>query len=463
MERSATMERPATTKETQRVPGEHGQEYAPTPVPPERPCIPLPPGWTDDPYFKLNPFALAGATNLSGLPPQMGTLGRCTRAAEKIAVNYNDCFAHAYFAPPKFGKTYVRGVHIENATLQTPYLNVLPNQMCAVSFHYEQGQSHAPDLLESVRPNHDRKEVAALVHYYGSLPQPLSDILCFTLDGQVQGHRQRYPHVQTLAIAWVPWDLGIVGIKHLMGFSEDDETLYGAQFEEMMRTLPARFTTEDINNALATFPFQNKGIRRVLKKRFALALPYLDDQCPPMRSHIKPGRTIVIDIRDGWLSPKKAMRLFATLNYVLVMSGDREELPCNLLLCFDEVHKFCKHKEVGTQIEYFIRERRHLRVSVVVLSQDPMSVPRVILSLLDAVGVFRTDAQEWLDYLGRQIVAFKNKKVEEFTNLPAGQMILWAREWWEQSGGRELQGVLVQMSVRPRTSHHGGGTRTAVA
>ena len=29
--------------------------------------------------------------------------------------------------------------------------------------------------------------------------------------------RDLYPHVQTLSIAWVPWDLGIVGIKHLLG------------------------------------------------------------------------------------------------------------------------------------------------------------------------------------------------------------------------------------------------------
>ncbi len=129
-----------------------------------------------------------------------------------------------------------------------------------------------------------------------------------------------------------------------------------------------------------------------------------------------------------------------------------------LMACFGD----CRHRALRAQLEYIVRERRHLRASVVVLSQDPMSVPPVLLSLLDAVGVFRTDAQAWLDHLGRQIAAFRGLRAEALTGLPAGHLLLWARDWWEAGGRRELPGRLVHLSVRPRLSHHGGETRTAV-
>ena len=34
----------------------------------------------------------------------------------------------------------------------------------------------------------------------------------------------------------------------------------------------------------------------------------------------------------------------------MFMGGKREDLPCYLLLCIDEAHKFTQHKEVADQI-----------------------------------------------------------------------------------------------------------------
>ncbi len=100
---------------------------------------------------------------------------------------------------------------------------------------------------------------------------------------------QQRAHWQTHALKFPTWALGIVGIKHLMGLSEENDSLYASQFEETLRTLPGRITVVAIENALETFPFQNQYVKKILKQRFAMARPYLDDDYPDLRSYIKPG------------------------------------------------------------------------------------------------------------------------------------------------------------------------------
>ncbi len=436
------------------LPGEHGQEYAPLKILPTLLNVSMPPDWLEDPDFQLMPFVTAGTATPGR---HIGVLGRMTRANEKLAVCYDRPFAHAYFGPPGFGKTYGDGCHIENVMIRTRYLNILKNRYCVISLSYEHGDSHPPELLASRFPNRNVEEVESLLWNYGSETKGIKDGLCFTLEDKVRRHRKDYPHWQTHALKFRPCILGILGLKHLMGLSEEVETFYASQFEEMIRTLPPGFTIADIERGLATHPFQNKGVRKMLVQRFAMAKDYLDDNYPPLRSYIKAGRLILLDIRDGWISPQHAMRLFAAFNYVMFMSGSREELPCPLLLLVDETHKFTDHPVVANQIEYFVRERRHLNLSLILSSQDPMSLPRSVIGQLDVVGVYRVDTQRWLDYLGQEIAAFRGVSVTEFVNLKPGQLWLWARHWHEESGLEEMSGnTLVCITVRPRMSQHGG-------
>ena len=56
-----------------------------------------------------------------------------------------------------------------------------------------------------------------------------------------------------------PHTLGIVGMKHLMGLSEEIDTLYASQFEDMIRTLPRPLhDRRHRGRGCETYTFQNK-------------------------------------------------------------------------------------------------------------------------------------------------------------------------------------------------------------
>jgi hypothetical protein len=135
-----------------------------------------------------------------------------------------------------------------------------------------------------------------------------------------------------------------------------------------------------------------------------------------------------------------------------------------LLVFYDEAHKFAGSPAVRRQMGTLVRERRHLGVSVIVSSQDPLSVPEEILPLLDCVGVCRHDSREWSRQLGKVARALGGLGPERTRELPPGTLWLWARDWHVVDEG--LTGPIegpVLLDMRPRLSQHGGATRPAVA
>lgn len=452
-----------------------GREYQPEPLPYQPLPIPLPRGFVDDPGFVLRPFAVAGsaAVGSAGALQQIGVIGRLVRSGGLIAQSYNGCFAHGYFGPPDSGKSYIKGVHVENAVMPTPYLNQLVAPLCAVSLHYESGRHRVPDLLPAHLPNRVAGEVAELIRHHGSLPQGLPDCVCLTLKDRVKEARREHPHWQVHGLRFATRTLGVVGLKLLMGFSEREETLYGQVFEEVLRELGPDLGAPQVAAAIEVFP--DLAGRRFLRERFRLARPFLDDDRPSPRGYLRPGRLLVVDLRDGWLAPARAMRVLAALNHVLFLADDGDGRPCNVLLCMDEVHKFCKYATLRGQLEFLVRERRHLGLSVLLLSQDPPSIPQAILDELDGVGVFRMDSARWRTVLGVEIGAFARLPMERFQRLAPWEMLFWSRRYCGVAPAVTPAAtaataaldtspdgtMLLHVRVRPRLSQHGGATRVA--
>jgi hypothetical protein len=100
---------------------------------------------------------------------------------------------------------------------------------------------------------------------------------------------------------------------------------------------------------------------------------------------------------------------------------------------------------------------------VILASQDPMTVPRELMPMLDMVGVFHHEAEPWNRYLGRELRPFRYARTRLTARLQKGQMLFWAREWLvlDPTLG-ELSAAPLVLEVRPRASQHGGETRKAV-
>lgn len=254
-------------------------------------------------------------------------------------------------------------------------------------------------------------------------------------------------------------ELGVEGLQAFMGMNDKEGSLLQEEISDMLRTLPRDFSTADVRRAVETYPYRNDHLRDTVRRRFRLASPNLYDLKSP-RSLVTPGRLIVGTIRDSRLTPRQAMRHFWALLTVLLM-GDGP-LPCNLLVVIDEAHLFLADPEMRRLIEHLIKERRHLRVSIVLCSQYPVKVPHSTLAELDGVGLFPTGSDKVIKHLAQHFEPFAHLDPAVWQQHKPSHMAYWTRRWFTPRNPGEFDGGLVRMQVRPRLSLHGGATHTAV-
>lgn len=79
-------------------------------------------------------------------------------------------------------------------------------------------------------------------------------------------------------------------------------------------------------------------------------------------------------------------------------------------------------------------------------------------------GVFLHECEVWNRHLGKYILAFKQLTTALTGKLPPGSMWFWACDWtFVEEEDRLPADNPALIRWRPRFSHHGGATRTAVA
>ncbi len=77
----------------------------------------------------------------------------------------------------------------------------------------------------------------------------------------------------------------------------------------------------------------------------------------------------------------------------------------NKLVVFDEAHKYITESDLIGQVVETIREMRHQATSVVIASQDPLSVPRAVIELTSILLLHRMTSPAWLKHLKGAISA----------------------------------------------------------
>jgi hypothetical protein len=95
---------------------------------------------------------------------------------------------------------------------------------------------------------------------------------------------------------------------------------------------------------------------------------------------------------------------------------------------------------------------------VVIASQDPLSVPRAIVELTSILVLQRMTSPQWLKHLRSAIVPLDNLPDGAMTSLQPGEALVWSQRSTDKRFTLRPQKV----SIRPRFTQHGGGTKTAV-
>ena len=293
---------------------------------------------------------------------------------------------------------------------------------------------------------------------YGVLPRGIEDVVALTLDDRVIQLHREHTYCRTVGLKYACSELGVQGLQGFMGMNDKDDSLLSEEISDMLRTLPRDFTKADVRRAVETYPYRNDFLRGTVRRRFRLASPNLHDG-EGLRRLVIPGRLLAATIRDNKMTAKQAMRHFEAILNILVMGEG--ELPCHLLLVIDEAHLFLEHKEMRLLIEHIIKERRHLKVSVILCSQYPVKVPHSTLAELDGVGLFPTGSEKVIHHLAQHFEPFSHLDPATWQHHGPSQMAYWTRRWYQPTNPGEFDGGIVRVGVRPRLSNHGGRTRSA--
>lgn len=384
---------------------------------------------------------------------QFGLLANPTATPwERIALDLNGCNTISVFGVQGSGKSYSVGTIIEMAARSLPGLNVLPKPLGCVVFHYHQTQDYPPEFATMDEPNDDPEQVS-LLREMGAQPAGLDDLLILTTSDTAEMRRQEFPRATVEPITFASSELTVADWRFLMGATGND-ALYLKLVNEIMRKCRDNLTLSAVRTGIQNAPL-NDSHRTLAETRLEFAARFIDDE-RPLRSLFRPGRLVVVDLRDEFIEKEQALGLFVTMLNVFSGAGLGEQ-QFNKLIVFDEAHKYMNGPLIGHVVEV-IREMRHKGVTAVIASQDPVNVPPSIIELSSVVLVHRFNSPNWLKHIQKSLAALSDLSPSMLASLQPGEAFLWANKSTDVTYTRRA----VKIRLRPRATKHGGSTRTAL-
>lgn len=381
---------------------------------------------------------------------QYGLLG--VAAGKRVALDLNGTNTISLFGVQGGGKSYTVGSIVEMATQQAPGINCLPAPLATVIFHYHESQDYPPEFVSMVAPNTNEREAQVLAQDYGARPAALSDVLVLTSADKLAARRAEFPGIRVEPIFFSSAELHIKDWRFLMGVGGNQ--MYMKQINMIMRELREQMTLDTLRQRIedSELSDQQKTIARI---RLNFAAQFIDDN-RSLAEMLRPGRLIIVDLRDEFIDKEEALGLFVVMLNIFANAGREEGF--NKLIVFDEAHKYMDNPDLTTHIVDVIRQMRHQGVSVLIASQDPPSLPTAIIELSSLVILHRFNSPQWLKHVQRSITSLNDLTPAQLAALNPGDAYVWATKATE----RIFTQKAVKMRFRPRITQHGGGTKTAV-
>ena len=310
--------------------------------------------------------AVLGETTTS---PQYGLLGRVS--GRTIALDLNQTHTISLFGVQGGGKSYTLGSVIEMACMPVKGVNRLPHPLAGVIFHYSATLDYHPEFTSMAAPNAVEAEVSRLRADYGAVPHALEDLVILTPAAKVEARRAEYPGIEVLPIAFAASELKASHWKFLMG-AVGSQSMYIRQLALIMKKLRGDLTLDALRQGV-----EESGLSEYLKDlallRLGFAEDYVDDT-HRLTDILRPGRLVIVDLRDEFIEKDEALGLFVVL-LQLFAETTYQGRRFNKLVVFDEAHKYIDSPDLVAGLVEVVREMRHKGTTVMVASQDPPSVP----------------------------------------------------------------------------------------
>ena len=335
-------------------------------------------------------------------------------------------------------------------------INHLPHPLGTLLFHYSRTEDYQPEFTSMTRPNTIAQQIADLQGRYGASPQSLDDIILLVPKAQVEARKREFPDVTVHPLTFAASELKAEHWRFLMGLVGGQRSLYVQQMNMIMRTLRQQLTVEALHREVDRSNLTEQ-LKRFARLRIEIAAQYIDDT-QSISTLVKPGRLIIVDLRDGFTQEDEALGLFVVLLQIfseVTYHGKR----FNKLVVFDEAHKYIQNDDLVDELKRVVAEMRHKGTSILIASQDPRSVHPSLIELSTQIILHRFNSPDWLKHIQRANTALGTLTAEKMNNLQSGEVYAWSRE----ASDRAFSTDVVKVRCRPRVTRHGGATKTAVS
>jgi hypothetical protein len=390
-------------------------------------------------------------TGIAHPSPQYGILGEA--AGRLVALDLNETHTISLFGVQGSGKSYTLGSIIEMATLAMPPVNRLPSPLATTVFHYSSTQDYAPEYASMVEPNDDTTQAQLLRERYGVQPAGLPDVIMLVPAAQVEERRAAYPRIRVMPLRFGPTELRAEHWRFLMG-AVGNQSIYFRQLQQIMRDHRNDLRLDVIRTAVEHSRLPERLMQLALQ-RLDLATEYIQDGAS-IADLVRPGRMILVDLRDEFIEKDEALGLFVVLMHLFADAG-KPESSFNKLVVFDEAHKYMGSPELVEGLVGSVREMRHRGTSVLIASQDPPSVPVSLIELSDLAILHKFTSPAWLKHLQKANAALAALTPAKLAGLAPGEAYLWASKATDPAFTRNA----VRLRGRIRLTRHGGTTRSA--
>lgn len=388
--------------------------------------------------------------------PQFGILGKMNSNGRVIGLDLNECNTISLFGVQGVGKSYTIGSITEMVLRQFSKVNLLPAPMASVIFHYSDSMDYAPEFTSMVYPNDEAGQLAKLKAEYGAEPDSIKDVILLAPESQVETRKAEYPDIDVHPIGFDSSELAVRDWMFLLGAMGNDST-YIKELKQIMKACRNDMSLVNIRNGVANSNHMSTSQRSLAEQKLDFAEEYITDG-NKLQQYLKPGRLIIVDLRDEFIEKDEALGLFVVMLNIFSSVMKVDGRAFNKFIVFDEAHKYMNNKELVGSITTAIREMRHKGVSIMIASQDPMSLPTEIIELSSIVVMHRFSSPAWVKHVQKAITPLQTLTATEMAALGSGEAFLWANK----ASDKAITQRPIKISIRPRVTKHGGDTIQAV-
>ena len=396
---------------------------------------------------------MVGSNNATA---QYGILGKTLVGNKAVAVDLDGCNTFSLFGVQGAGKSYTIGTVAEMTLKQFSNVNKLKAPLASVIFHYSDTMDYAPEFTSMIYPNDEAGQLAKLKQQYGADPGHIKDVIMLVPENKVDERQEEYPDLEIHPIGFDSSELQVKDWMFLIGAMGNDST-YIHEIKQILKRLNKEVTLRNLKHGVAANQYLSQSQKNLANQRLSFAEDYITDGVK-LQQYMKPGRLIIVDLRDEFIEKDEALGLFVVMLNIFSGVKTVNGQSFNKFIVFDEAHKYMDDKKMVDSITVAIKEMRHKGVSIMIASQNPVGLPTEIIELSSIILLHKFNSPAWVKHIQKSITSMQSLSSSDLASLGSGEAYLWANKATEKT----ITIRPMKISIRPRVTKHGGETIHAV-